>query len=356
MSGFRVNSGYLRGYAGQVEADRDHGVAQVSDYAGAHGRNFDRFSGLLEPAQWVESMLVDAWMEMIGKLRQGLTGTADGLRRTADAYDKIDQSTASKLSAFGNLLGEAESDGAPSAGGGAVAGPFTQGANVAMAPPKDENLVQGVYERIEALVGDFTDPVKQVTGYDIIAEWTPVILGDWGALRRHADAWDQVGKAMEAIEADLNLGMGILMPEWQGGEGTNGGAPAFEKHMRDRVILSCTMYKEIAQLNKEGFDYAAISYEAIITNGLWLLEYYGVRFRAVVKKVVKALREVTLNPKTWYDLIDEVISIVNDYIDFIKNTIKALEISIKQLIEMIELAIAEVKTIMTFIEWKAKGN
>ncbi|ONI88205.1 hypothetical protein ALI144C_07070 [Actinosynnema sp. ALI-1.44] len=355
MSGFRVNSGYLRGYARQLEADRDHGVAQVSNYSNAHGRNFDRFSGLLEPAQWYESMLVDLWTQMLDKQRQLLTGTVDGLRQTADEYDRIDQSTASSLSAFGNLLGEAESGGAP-AGGGAVAGPFTQGANVAMAPPKDENLVQGVYERIEALVGEFTDPIKQVTGYDIIAEWTPVLLGDWGALRRHADAWDQVGKAMEAIEADLNLGMGILMPEWQGGEGTGGGAPAFEQHMRDRVILSCAMYKEIANLNKEGFDFAAISYEAIITNGLWLLEYYGVRFRAVVKKVVKALREVTINPKTWYDLIDELVSIVDDYIDFVKNSIKAFEICVKQLIEMIELGIAEVKTIMTLVEWKMKGN
>jgi hypothetical protein len=159
------------------------------------------------------------------------------------------------------------------------------------------------------------------------------------------------------MEEDLKLGLGIVMPEWQGGEGdANGGAPAFEAHMRDRIILGYTLFRDMADLNREGFESAAVNYEAIVTNGLWYLELKGVLFRAVAKKIIEAIQSVTLNPKTWYDLIDELISVVGDYIDFLKNTITAIEINIEQLIQLVELVVAEVKVVMTLTEWKAKTS
>lgn len=66
-------------------------------------------------------------------------------------------------------------------------------------------------------------------------------------------------------------------------------------------------------------------YEGVITNAFWVIEYYGVRFRAVGKKISKALGELTVNPKTWIDLGEEVWSIVEDYVEFIKTTFEALK-------------------------------
>lgn len=356
MTGFRVNTGYLRGLAGQIEANRDNAVDYAAGYTAQHCRNYDRISGLMEPVQWFAEVMTGLWVDNLYP-QQGhmLTGTADGLRRAADSYDNIDQSTAGRLIAFAPM-GESGAGGGASSEG-AVAGPFTHGADVSLNAPKDEHLTGDVQERIEAIVGDITDVIKRFTGWDIVAEWTPIILGDWGALRRLADAWGQVAKALGAVEDDLEAGLGILMPQWQGGESdANGGAPAFEAHMRDRVILSYTLFRQLADLNREGFESAAINYEALVTNGLWYLEFKSVAFKAVGKKIVKALQEVTLNPKTWYDLIDELVSIVGDYIDFLKNSITAFEICVEQLIQLVELITAEAKAVGTFVEWKIKNG
>ncbi len=354
MTGYRVNTGYLRGYADQVEANHDDAVDYAGGYAATHCRNYDRISGLMEPIQWWAEILSGHWVDEVFPERlRDLSDTADRLRRAADAYDKIEQSTAIRLMAFAPM---GESGASGPAGGGAPAGPFTDGAKISLHAPKDENLTDDVKERIEALVGDVTDVIKRFTGWDIVGEWTPIILGDWGALRRLADAWGQVGRAFGAVEQDLEQGLAVLMPQWQGGGDVAGGASAFETHMRDRMILGCTLYRDLADLNRAGFEFTAVNYEALVTNGLWLLEYYGVRFKSVGKKIIKALREVTINPKTWYDLIDELVSIVGDYIDFFNNSITAFEMNIKQLIEMVELAIAEVKAARTLLEWKMKGG
>jgi hypothetical protein len=343
---FSVNTGYLRGYADQIDANRDNSLDYVKGYTGNHCRDYDRISGLMEPIQWWAEALSGMVLDNVFPDREhGLSATAAGLRRTANQYDSTDRSSEILL----NGIDGQSPLGASKPGGSA--GPFSAGAQLSLTAPKDENLTEAAFERIEAQVGDVTDVIKKVTGYDVVGEWAPVLLGDWGALYRLAEAWGQVGHGFNVIADDLDTGMATLLQNWQA-DGPSGAAPAFEKHMRTRIIMGFQVFGQLADMNREGFEFAAISYEAVITNGLWLLEYYGVRFRGVVKKVVKAMREVTLNPKTWYDLIDELVSIVEDYIDFIKNTVTAFEICVKQLIEMIELGVADMKTAVMLLQWK----
>jgi hypothetical protein len=231
---------------------------------------------------------------------------------------------------------------------------FTNGAEIDPKPPNDPHLTDWVEDKLTDLLGPVAALVKQFTGYDIVAEWTPVILGDWGAGYRIADAWTEVAHSLRAIGADLEGGLTVLSAHWTAADGS-GAAATFARFAHDK-IGAVPVFAELADAVSEAVKVPAKYYEGVITNAFWVIEYYGVRFRAVAKKISKAFRELTVNPKTWYDLGEEVWSIVEDYIEFIKTTFETLKDCVDLIIQMGKLAIEVIDLVAVTFEWKLGGN
>lgn len=362
MTGYQVNTDYLYGYAGQVEANRAGGVATLISYGGTHLTNFDRFTGLFEPAQWIPELFANQINgRVFPALDALLTYIAEQLTETAMSYDMADRNAKHKVVAAGvwqgGGLGGGDFDPFPTdedtRQDPATLG-FTTGAAVNPKVPDDPHMTEWVEEKLEDLLGKPVELIKKFTGYDIIAEWTPVILGDWGAGYRIADAWTEVAHSLRAIGADLDGGLNLLTSHWTAADG-GGAAATFARFAHDKTG-AVTVFAELADAVSEAVKVPALYYEGVIKNAFWVIEYFGVRFKAVAKKISKAFKDLTVNPKTWIDLGEELWGIIEDYIEFIKTTFEALKTCVQLIIQMGELAIEVIDLVAVTLEWKLGGN
>ena len=357
MTGYEVNTDYLYGYANQVEMNKLGGVTTLISYGGTHLTNFNRFTGLFEPAQWIPQLFAD---QTNGRVLPGLsdllTYIADQLTATATTYDTAEKNAKHKVVAAGggieNPLGGGVAEERPRQAPADLG--FTTGAEVSPKPPDDPNMTEWVEDKLSDLLGTPAELVKKITGYDIVAEWTPVILGDWGAGYRVADAWTEVAHSLRAISADLEGGLALLSAHWTAADG-GGAAAAFARFARDRIGV-VPVFAELSDAVSEAVRVPSLYYEGVIKNAFWVVEYYGVRFKAVAKKIQKALKDVTLNPKTWIDLGEELWSIVEDYIEFIKTTFEALKTCVDLIVQMGKLAVETMDLVATALEWKLGGD
>lgn len=352
MTGYEVNTAYLYGYAGQLQGDAA-GMTTISDYAATHLRNFDRISGLLEPAQWYSSIMADQVVDKMCPAFDGMMRlTADRLTQTAITYETAEQDALVRFQAGqGGGVGTAPPDSPPPPAGAG----FTDGADVAPKPPKDECLTEWVEEKLADLLGEVTAVVRFFTGYDIIDEWAPVVLGDWGAIYRLADAYNEITHSVRAVHQDVQAGMDVLAPHWLGSDG-GAAAAGFGRHVGGRLLPGLNLFAEVTDGSRAAHEFIAITYEAIVTNAIWLLDYYAVRFKSVVKRIAQAAKDVTLDPRTWWDLGEELFSIAEDYIEFVKTTFQAVQVCLDQYRELGEFAIETIGTVLAFIEFKAAGN
>lgn len=359
MTGYQVDTDYLYGYASQVEANRAGGVATLIAYGGTHLVNFDRFNGLFEPAQWIPELFAN---QVNGRVLPALDGlltyVAEQLTQTAMSYDMADRNAKHKVVAAGVWQGggggfdplptEEETRADPAALG------FTGGAAVDPKPPNDPHMTEWVEGKLEDLLGKPVELIKKFTGYDIIAEWTPVILGDWGAGYRIADAWTEVAHSLRAIGADLDGGLNLLTANWTAADG-GGAAAGFARFAHDK-LGAVPVFAELADAVSEAVRVPAIYYEGVIKNAFWVIEYFGVRFKAVAKKIGKAFKDLTVNPKTWADLGAELWGVVEDYIEFVKTTFEALKTCVQLIVQMGKLAIEVIDLVAVTLEWKLGGN
>jgi hypothetical protein len=258
-------------------------------------------------------------------LRDMLTYISDQLTQTAITYYTAEKNAKHKVVAAG--VGQGGGTGIENPLGGEegkrprqapVELGFTNGAEVNPKPPDDPHLTDWVEDKLNDLLGPVAELVKKFTGYDIVAEWTPVVLGDWGAGYRIADAWTEVAHSLRAIGADLDGGLALLSAHWTAADG-GGAAAAFARfaHGKTGVV---TVFAELADA------------------------------------VSEAVKDLTVNPKTWIDLGEELWGIVEDYIEFIKTTFEALKTCVELIVQMGELAIEVIDLIAVTLEWKLGGN
>jgi len=355
VSGYHVNTDYLHGYANQLEMNQLGGITTLTSYAGTHLTNFDRFSGLFEPAQWLPELFAKMTNDLLlPQLSGSFTYISEQLGQTAIAYDAADRSAKSRVVAAGMGQGGGAGVDQPPAEDPPrqvpVALGFTNGAEVDPKPPADTKMTGWVEDKINGMLGEPAEIVKELTGFDIVAEWTPVILGDWGAAYRIADAWNEVGHTLRAIGADVEGGLTLLSAHWTAAD-EGGAAAAFARFTNDR-LGGLAFFGEWTDAVSELIRVPAIYCEGVLTNAIWVIEYYGVRFKGVAKKISKALREVTPNPLTWVGLLEELWGVVEDYIEFIKTTWTALEKCVQLIIDVGQACIETIDAIAAYFEWR----
>ena len=191
---------------------------------------------------------------------------------------------------------------------------FTNGAEVDPKPPADQHLTGWVEEKITGMLGEPAEIIKEITGYDVVAEWTPVILGDWGAAYRVADAWNEMGHSMRAIGADVRDGVTRLSAHWTAVDEA-GAAAAFARLANDKVG-GMTFFGEWTAGIAEAILVPARYYEGVLTNAIWVIEYFGVRFKAVAKKINQALEKCVMLIVEMGELCLETVDMVKAYFEW----------------------------------------
>lgn len=309
--GVVVDTSYLRGYADQVEANRFGALEQLKTYVREHCENFDGIEGTLYPARWPLEFAAGRLRDAIDDAVTGMGRCAKELRYCADSYDKSDEQAVERLweavqRNWSDEPGDYEEKDVTSSGG------FTRGANVDLAAPTDHKDADDAKDGVYGLLGWVNGVVEKLTGVDLLAAVLPLVFGDWGALRRIAEAWGELEHGFRAVGKDLEAGMNTLSEHWDSTESGSGGASrAFDFHIRERWVPAYEALGQVCDTVRQACEQMAQFYEYLVHGVLFMLNFYAGR----IKSALVALRSAPslgAKLKELWMLVTSVVQLVAD--------------------------------------------
>lgn len=112
---------------------------------------------------------------------------------------------------------------------------FSAGPVLSLPPPGEHSDEEDFKKSVYGLLGHINSLIKYLTGYDLLTELLPIVLGNSGALRRLADAHRSMEHGIRQVKDDTAAGMNILSSHWTS-DGAGGASTAFDFHIRERWV------------------------------------------------------------------------------------------------------------------------
>lgn len=323
-----VETGYLRGFADQIDGTRTGALSVLKAYCTTHCGNTEGLHGFLDLAQVQVESNTKAFLKLMDGADRGLWLTAYDLRQTADDYDRADVAAADRLWTSGRTWerpkGYQEHDVVTKAG-------FSKGATVNLAVPSERHDSKYAKESVFEALGLVNDIVAKFTGIDLLGEAMPIVFGEWGVLRRIAEAHDEMERGFDLIAQDLTEGMDCLSSHWTSDGG--GASSAFDYHIRERWIKGFRMLANFSNSAQQTYEWIANAYEDIVNSFLLALNFYAVRIR----KAFVALGTAT-GPKLLWNLYQ----LVSSTLQLIEDTLRLLYMQTKMFCSAFEMWVANI--------------
>ncbi|BCJ51829.1 hypothetical protein Asp14428_33040 [Actinoplanes sp. NBRC 14428] len=329
----RVEAKYLRGYADRIDANCDSALAEMARYAQGHCLDVEGLGGTLAPARPALSSVAESMLDLIAAAQRGLRKTAADLRRSADDYDRADWTAAetqwSVAPGWRAPYDWRETDvGTGSTGGGS-------GAVLALMAPPYQPEAQEAEDHLKSLFGTVNTVIEKLTGYDLLGTVMPLLLGDWGALKRIARAYGELETGWRAVAADLGEGMDVLSEHWDSTEsGTMGASQAFDYHIRGRWMVAFEALAQMADTMQQMCESMAAEYEHTVKGLLYTLTFYLSRIQKGIGKIMTATN--------WAKLAAALYGVVSSLYDLIVDGVKLAVEQVQMFIEGFEMITATV--------------
>lgn len=307
-----VETGYLRGYAAQIEGNHGGALATMERYCAEHCTRTDGLNGLLLGTRNAVGIQAWSYAGIFEGARRELLRTAVDLKFAADSYDRSDSASAERIwvsGRAGQQAGAYREQDVRTVGAG-----FSAGASVNLAVPRQRNETEDVRQSIDELLYGVSGLIERFTGYDLLAKVTPFLIGDWGTIRSIADAYGELEGGFKEVSQDLADGMNVLSGHWDSGPG--GAAAAFDYHIRKRWVPALDAAARMANASEQNFQLLAQMYEYALTALLAVVNFYCLR----IKRALQALRTVTSFREyllELYDLVKELYGLITDLADVV---------------------------------------
>jgi hypothetical protein len=313
--GIEVETGYLKGYEKQIRANAMDILPELSSYCRKHCRNTEGMEGTLTPAKWPVERMADDIADLAAKAKNGLEGVAGDLRSTAFFYDRTEYNNAERMFEIEVPGDYREKNDKWSPGTDAT---FSSGPPLALAPPTDYKETKEARAQVFELVGGINDLIARFTGYNILENVLPVVFGEWGALRRVAEAWGRLENAFRSVGADLDEGASKLSSHWNSSvDGRSGASRQFDYHMRAEWVPAFRAIGQRCDLYQQVCEFMAKFYEDAVRDLLFLLNFYVRRIKKIVGKIWEALTDLKKTLGLLSFLIYTLRQAVEDIIDMI---------------------------------------
>ncbi|MBY8872307.1 hypothetical protein K7640_10695 [Micromonospora sp. PLK6-60] len=283
----QVDPDYLRGYAEQIEADRDGALATLQQFCREHCDNRDGLDGTLWPARAPLEVMVEFTLNMAAGAHAGMSSLAYNLRYSAGLYDRAEQANTATMETVGQRWATVDEswEAHPSSAGGA----FTGGAQVSPAPPAFESALGDVEALAHGTIGDINGVIKALTGFDLFSKIMEFAVGDWGRVRYIGEGFGELEHGFRAISRDLAQGMDVLAPHWTSG-GHHSGSPAelFEETIRQRWVPGFDALAQGCNAFQQECEALAQSYGYIIGSLVFVTNFYEKKIRRVLALLLSA--------------------------------------------------------------------
>ncbi|ROP33546.1 hypothetical protein [Couchioplanes caeruleus] len=274
-------------------------------------------------------------LDLIAAAQRGLRQTAADLRQSADDYDRTDWSAAerqwSAAPGWSTPYDWRETDVATSSAA-TVGG---SGAVLTLVPPPYVREAGEAEDNLKSLFGTINTMIEKLTGYDILGTVMPLLLGDWGALKRIARAYGELEVAWRAVAADLGEGMDVLSEHWDSsGSGTLGASRAFDYHLRSRWMKAFEALAQTADTMQQMCESMAAQYEHTVKGLLYTLTYFLSQIKKGLGKIMVATN--------WAKLAAALYGVVSSLYDLVVDGVKLAVEQVQMLIEGFEMISATV--------------
>ena len=328
-----VDTAYLRGFADRIDANRKRALSDMQDYVRAHCLNFAGLDGTLNVAEPGLRSIGEATLDLCTAASNGLGQTAADLRSSANDYDRTDWTAAETMwtvkPQWEVPLGYREADVA-----GGSAGP-AYGAIVTLMAPAYQPENQEAKEVLSSTVGAVNDLIKFLTGYDILATMLPLVVGDWGALKRIGRAYGEMAAAYRAVGADLGEGMNVLSSHWDStSAGTAGASQAFDYHIRGRWLPAFEALAQMCDTVEQMCESMAAMYAQTVKGLLFATTMY-------VQKIQKGLKAI-MTVTDWKKFVKGVWDVVSSLYNLVIDTITLAIEQVRMFKEGLEMMTATV--------------
>lgn len=309
--GLSVETSYLRGYAAQLDGNRTGVLAELRAYCAAYCGDTAGLDGTLTPARCAVDSMSDGFLRAMDGAERGLRNTADALRLTADRYDSSDAAAAGRLWTTGRTgelpRGYAERDVVVMTRG------FSAGATVNLAVPPERHDAKRAKESLASLLGDINSIVQWITGKDVLGAAMPIVFGEWGVLRRIAQACDELERGYDRVAQDLADGVDLVSAHWTG-DGP-GASTVFDYHMREQWIRGFKALANVANGAQQSCEWIANAYEYLVHVFLMALDRYTKGMRASIR----ALTAPNPAQGMWH-----LLQLATDVLDLADDTIRMI--------------------------------
>ena len=329
-----VDTAYLRGFADRIDANRDGALADMHDYARAHCMNFTGLDGPLNVAEPGLRSIGEAMLELCAAARNGLGQTVTDLRTCANDYDRTDWAAAETIWSVQPTWDVPYVYREADVAGGSSSGP-AHGAIVALMAPAYQPENQEAKEVLASTVGVVNDLITSLTGYDILAKILPLVLGDWGALKRIGRAYGEMADGCRAVGRDLGEGMDILAPHWDSrADGTAGASRAFDYHIRGRWLPAFEALAQMCDTVEQMCESMAAMYAQTVKGLLFATTMY-------VRKIQKGLKAI-MTVTDWKKFVKGVWDVVSSLYNLVIDTVTLATEQVLMFTQGVELITATV--------------
>lgn len=340
MLNIRVETAYLRGYAKQLNSTADGAMTVLRAYCEDHCKNMSGINGTLYPARLPLERHADVVLDLIDCATRVMSAAASDLALAADLYDRSDAASAESIWTSGRNWepqeGYREIDYASSSA------TFSRGPLLDLSVPADRHDSKEAVESVNSGLGTVNGLIEFVTGVNLLEIVMPVMLGEWGAVRRVGKAWGEMEHAFRAVHRDLVDGLDTLSDRWDSVEtGDEGASQAFDFNVRKRWGPAFEALAQMCDYCQQLCEALAQMYEWTVDGVLLLLNFY-------VKKIKKAilLASATRNSLKMLNRVRELIMTLKDLVTDLINCMVEQLLMFKEGFESVSAGVVMIRQIL----------
>jgi hypothetical protein len=211
-----------------------------------------------------------------------------------------------------------------------------------LSAPADRADSKEAVESVTSGLGTINGAIDFLTGVNLLEIVMPVVLGEWGAVRRVGQAWGEIGHAFRRIGCDIGDGLDTLSDHWDSSEfGDQGASCVFDYDVRRRWIPAFEAAAQMCDYVQQLCEALAQMYEWTVDGVLLILNFY-------VKKIKKSILIAATTRKSWKKLkmLWDLVGAVKDLLLELKNCAVEQLLMFKEMVESVSAGVIMIRQIL----------
>lgn len=332
VDGFEVATGELAGAQAGIDRNAGH-LGAMADYCAGLTGQHGSFGVLMQHFHTGYDAAARTQVRVLREMRHKVFRTAEAVGASRETYLAAERDVAVAMARLEQQLVGARSSPLPGTApqpewiGGYEDQIAVEG--VLIAPNSHDDEMNRQIEQIGGKLGMIDDIWRFFFGESLLDKVFTPISGDWGQLRSIADGWDNLGTAAKGVEDNLTAFKVRLGQTWQGPAAArfDGYLDQWRNALSNERIMTADLavfVRDIADNAKAVFGVIATTLNLVVDIVLTARKISVVPSYNQLKAITK-LKEAASAAKKIFDVLKELVSLVESFIAYVDALAKAID-------------------------------